>query len=147
MPRIQSVHHVGALRTSDLADDYSVRAHTESCSYHHAYIYFAAAVRTGKSRFHSYEIVYTLKIKFCGILDRDDTFILRDKSGKHVKKSSLAASCTSAQEYGLLILNAFAQKSRSFFAYKALSYQSYDIVRYACELTDRHDRTVRRNRR
>ena len=79
MPRVKSVHHISALGTSDFAYDYSVRSHTQSCSDHHSDIYFAASVGSRQSCFHSYQVIYALKIKFGRILDGHHSFVFRDK--------------------------------------------------------------------
>ena len=121
MPRVKSVHHISALGTSDFAYDYSVRSHTQSCSDHHSDIYFAASVGARQSRFHSYKVIYALKIKLGRILDGYDSLILRNESGQCIEKRCLAASGTAAQENGLLIPDAFAKKSGSIFADKSLT--------------------------
>ena len=87
MTGVKCVHHIGTFRASYFADDYSVGSHTESGSYHHSDIYFAASVGSRQSRFHSYKVIYPLKIKLGRIFDGYNTLIGRNEARKCIEKS------------------------------------------------------------
>ena len=94
-PIVTGVHgleHIQALRATYLAQDDPVRPHTEGILHQLTLCDFPFSLDIGRPCLQPHHM-FLAQLKFRGVFDRHNPFVIRDKSGHHIQQRGFPRPC------------------------------------------------------
>src|SRR5690349_5831454 len=97
MTGVHCLQHVYALCATDLTQDDPIRTHAESILDEFTLRDFTPALNIGRTRLKANDVILP-QLQFGRILDRDDTFIIRDETGHDIEQGRFSGSSSTRDE-------------------------------------------------
>lgn len=117
MPRIQALHHIHRLRSTDFAYDNPVRPHPQAGADQIPDRYLPAPFHVAVAGLHTNQIAQTLKLQLRAVLNRDNSLPGGNISRQHIEKGGLSTARTAADKNIVSGLNQQPQKLCHFPGY------------------------------
>jgi hypothetical protein len=144
--RVHRLQHVEGLARAHLTDDDPVRPHPQRVLDQLALRHLAPALDVGRPRLHARH-VDLLELQLGRVLDRHDPLAPVDEGRHGVQQGRLSAAGASGDQHVATALDDAAQELGELLRQTADLDELVHVDRHACELADREQRAVDRERR